>query len=101
MRLRAITGMLLMVLLVLGTGASIEGIRKAQDWSHAGDLAFHNRDYLTAYMFYMKAVDTFPSTRYGRYCASKADYCRRRIKYPTDNPANGDFFRELYDHFIW
>ena len=101
MNARFVTLSLLAGLLVLGTGASVDGVRQADDWQRAGDIALANHQPMFAYHFYKKNVETFPRTPHGRLAASRGNYCRQALRHPARVPSGESWLREIYDFLTW
>ncbi|MBI3318419.1 MAG: hypothetical protein HYZ90_04620 [Candidatus Omnitrophica bacterium] len=104
MRSRWMRGLLLAGALMLGTGASADGMREAREWTYAADLALICRQPVVSYSYYRLVADTFPETRYGRYAAKRARWLgaklQRRPRSPeTEGP--GSFIEEAIDFVTW
>ena len=104
MRSRVITLGLLLGVFALGTGASTEGIKQAQDWQYYGDVARAGKLWGPAYAFYTKIAETFPDTRHGRVAARRARQMRANMLVPDRSPASEDpmsWLGEVFDFVIW
>lgn len=103
MRSRGMTGILLAGAVLLATGASsIDGIREAREWQHAGDMARLFNQPVVAYHFYHKVATTFPGTHHGRYCASRARAMRKKLRGTNRTLQQSDsLLVEFFDFFNW
>ena len=84
-----------------GVGESVAGIRQAEEWRRAADLALENKQWLVAYSFYRKNAETFPGTRHACLAACRADYSRYFLHHPGRVPSGEDWLREAYDFLTW
>ena len=101
MRAQWMTLGLLAGLLICGTGASVEGVRQAEEWQRTGDLALMNHQWEEGYIFYSKNVETFPRTRHGRLAAFRGNYVRGKLSNPSQMSIHEDWLGELYDILTW
>lgn len=104
MRSRGVTWGLLLGVLALGMGASPEGIQRAREWQHAGDIARARQQWDAAYIFYARVAETFPDTRHGRVAARRVRQMRAQMVAPDRSPASDDplsWMGELLDFLLW
>lgn len=102
MRSRWIVGMLLAGIWAFGMGASVDGVREAREWQHAGDVAHLFGQDVAAYHFYDKVATTFPGTIHGRFCAKRARATWKRLRRPDRTSALGyNTLVEAIDFFNW
>jgi len=95
---------MLLAILFLGTGASLEGIREAREWEHAGDVAMAGELLPEAYHYYRKVAVTFPETRLGHRALAWAEYTRSRLTKPSRSPNSenpSSWLGEVVDFFTW
>ncbi len=94
----------LAAVLMLGTGASTEGVQQARLWQWEGDVALAGQQWDVAYSSYMKIATAFPDTRHGRRAAARARSIRARMLSPDRSPASENPFSwigELIDFVTW
>lgn len=101
MRSRLWVCALLMGLMGLGTGASVEGVHQAEEWQQAGDLALHNDSLAIGSVYYTKVIETFPGTPHSKMAAWRGDYCQYRLRHPNHIPPGENWWAELYDTLTW
>ena len=95
---------LLAGIVMLGTGASPQGVVQAREWQREGDLASAGGLYEVAYVAYEKVAKTFPGTRHGRYAASRARAMQAALRQPARSPASEDarcWSADVVDFFLW
>ena len=104
MRTSWVTLGLLVGIVMLGTGASPEGVAQAREWKREGDLASAGGLYEVAYVAYSRIAQTFPNTQYGRVAAIRASEIQDKLLTPQPSPASdepGRWRQELVDFFLW
>ncbi len=104
MRSRWITGMLLVGTVACASGATVDGIQKAREWQHAGDIAMALDQPLVAAVFYEKVAKTFPGTAHGRLAEEQLSQIRKTVKEPAVSPAHeppGIWEKDLTDFLTW
>lgn len=104
MRSRWMSGMLLVGALVFCTGASVNGVRQARNWQHAGDLALANGQPVEAIFFYNKITETFPGTPHARRAQKWTKTLNARLARPVRSSGSedpGTWTEELFDFLIW
>ena len=104
MRSAWVKGMLLAGVALLGTGASVEGIKEARQWQYQGDLARAHGQWEMAYLAYRQIADTFPNTRHGKLAAKRARVLEKRMRRIERSPAEEDagyWVSEIFDFLLW
>jgi hypothetical protein len=102
MKPRWMTGLLLAGIWAFGSGASMDGVREAREWQHAGDVARLFGQDVVAYHFYDKVATTFPGTRHGRFCAKRARATWGQLRALDRTSALGEgTLAEAIDFFSW
>ncbi len=104
MHSRGIAAVLLLGAVALGTGASTEAVKQAQEWKRSGDVAQAGQMWDAAYGFYSKIAETFPDTRHGRAAAARAEEMRTKMLAPARSSAREDAFSwigEVLDFVIF
>ncbi|MBI3333126.1 MAG: hypothetical protein HYZ93_03445 [Candidatus Omnitrophica bacterium] len=104
MRSRWRIGMLLAGLMLLGTGASLDGVRQAREWQYWGDVALANGRVAEANIFYGKVAETFPDSPHGRRAAGLFQKTQADLLTPEPSPASEDCASvkaELIDFLTW
>lgn len=104
MRADAIKLGLLAAVLLLGTGASPDGVRQADRWSHKAQMAHATGQWDVAYDYYMKVAETFPGTPHGRLALRMARHMQDWAISPARSPADEDpvsLTCELFDLVTW
>lgn len=102
MRSKGVTWGLLIGIVLLGTGASMDGLREARDWQYAGDIAAANGQPMVAYGFYEKSAHFFAGTPHGEWAAQQAMQMKEILKQPAISPGEDEPWTvEFLDHFTW
>ena len=104
MRLNLLRFGLLSALMVLGTGASTEGVKEADRWLREADLARSGGQWDIAYGRYARTAGTFPGTPHGRVAAGRARWMQDWALSPNRGPASEDpvsLVCELFDLVTW
>ncbi len=107
MHSRWITWVLLLGLMVLGTGASmhsVHSVQQARDLQWAGDLAMALEQWEVAYSFYKEMADTFPNTPHGRVAEYRLGILRGKMTNPArppqmEHPAS--WLSEVFEVLTW
>lgn len=95
---------LLVAVLLLGTGASSEGVKQADRWLKEGQVAHAVGQWDAAYDAYMKVVQVFPGTPHARLAARMALHMQDWALAPDRSPAAEDpvsLACELFDLVTW
>ena len=95
---------LLAGVLMLGTGASPEGVREADRLQREADIARSGGQWDIAYPRYLKLVQLFPETPHGKLAAVQAAEMREAVFTPDPSPDSEDWAawtREIVDFFTW
>ena len=98
-----IWGMLLAIVM-LGTGASTEGVRQVRDWQHVGDLAMAGELLPETYSFYAKVAKTVPETKLGYRSQKRALWAKARLIKPSRSPDSENlctWLGEAIDFVTW
>ena len=104
MRSDIVIGGLLLAVVGLATGASLEGVQQARSWQRRGDIARANQQWDAAYAFYTRAAETFPGTPHGRVARARAREARAyllRPQRPSSNETPASWVGELIDFLTW
>ena len=104
MHSRLITWVLLLGLVVLGTGASVQGMVAARDLQRTGDIAMGLQQWDVAYSYYTLLAERFPGTPHGRMAELRLKTVRGKLAHPAkphhmEHPAS--WLSELFDHLTW
>ena len=95
---------LLAGVLVLGTGASTQGVRQAERWQREADLARAGGLWDVAYERYRDIAEVFPGTPHGRMAAARAQWMQGWGVSPDRSAASEDPLAltcELFDLVTW
>ena len=102
MRSRRLGGWMLIAVWFFATGASVDGVREAREWQHAGDVARLFEQDAVAHQFYSKTAETFPGTTHGRYCRKRARSMWGKLRKIDRTSALGDCtVAEMIDFLTW
>ena len=104
MRLRELTWMMLAGLLLVGTGASIEGVERAREWQWNGDVISAGGMWEYAYLYYRRNAETFSDTEHGKVSRARARTARHRALTPEHSPAietPASWWQEMLDFITW
>lgn len=104
MRLTWMRGLLLAGVAVLGTGASVEGVKEARQWKFEGDIARTHGQWEAAYLAYARIAEAFPDTRHGRAAAKRARAIEAKMSSPARSPADenpASWLGEFFDFLLW
>lgn len=104
MRSDRMTWIGLAAVLLLGTGASPEGVGQAREWQRQGDLASAGHQWDIAYAAYVQIAETFPNTTHGRVAAARARRMRAAMLSPERSSSSedlGSWIEEFFDFLIW
>ena len=91
-------------LLLLGTGASSQGVRQAERWQWEADLARVFGQWDVAYDRSAKTAAVFPRTPHGRIAVGRAERARELGVNPNRSPASDDpisWLNEICDFVTW
>ncbi len=102
MRSPWITLGLLLGMVMLATGASMDGVREARDWQYAADVAAAMGQPMVAYRFYEKSARVFAGTPHGEWAAQQAMKMKEILEQPAVSPGEDEPWTvEFLDHFSW
>lgn len=104
MHSRLITWVLLLGLVVLGTGASVQAVVHARDLQRIGDVAMGLKQWDVAYIYYSLLAEQFPGTPHGRMAEWRLKTVREKLAHPARPPYMShpaSWGRELFDHLTW
>lgn len=104
MRAALTSWILLGGLMILGTGASRDGLWQARQWQHAGDVALAGGQLFEANVFYGRVAETFPGTRHGRRAAGLFRQTQARLAAPARPSASENacsWIGEMIDFVTW
>ncbi len=90
MRSKGLNRVLLGALLVLGIGASPQGVRQAERWQREADLARTFGQWDVAYDRCFKLAEIFPGTPHGRLALRMAHHMQDWGLSPHRSPASDD-----------
>jgi len=91
-------------LLVLGTGASSNGARQAEQWHRESEIARTFGQWDIVYNRSLQAIQIFPGMPHARLAARLALQARDRMVHPGRASASDDpvsWTNEILDFFTW
>ena len=91
-------------LVLLGTGASSNGVGQAEQWHHEAEIAKVFGQWATVYERSFQGARVFPRTPHGRNAEGLAQEARDQMVTPARSPASEDWTsqkEEIRDFFVW
>ena len=91
-------------LLLLGAGASAQGVRQAERWQWEADVARALGQWDVAYDRSEKTATIFPGMPHGRIAVGRAERARELGVNPNRSPASDDpisWLNEIFDFVTW